>query len=54
MTLQDDETKTITHIQFTSWPDHGVPTCPSSFLEFHKMAQQMYQPDTGPTLVHCR
>ena len=50
---QEDQIKTITHIQFTSWPDHGVPKSPSSFLEFHKMAQQMYKPEVGPTLVHC-
>ena len=52
--LQVEEVKTLTHIQFTSWPDHGVPKSPSSFLEYHKMAQQMYQPEVGPTLVHCR
>lgn len=29
-----DETRTIQHMQYLAWPDHGVPSDPNLFLQF--------------------
>lgn len=29
-----DESRTIQHMQYLGWPDHGVPSDPSQFLTF--------------------
>jgi len=54
MTLTDlrgELTRTITHYQFTSWPDHGLPLSTTSFLELVRMVDK--QKKTGPIVVHC-
>ncbi|XP_044530857.1 receptor-type tyrosine-protein phosphatase V-like [Gracilinanus agilis] len=45
----------IQQLQFTAWPDHGVPEAPSSLVAFAELVQERVQASQGtaPTLVHC-
>lgn len=50
----DDSTKrNISHIQYVSWPDHGVPDDSSDFLYFIACVRQKRVGMTVPTVVHC-
>lgn len=46
--------RTVVHVQFTGWPDQGVPTRTRDLL---LMAARLFdygnQPDVGPAVVHC-
>lgn len=46
----------VKQLQFTTWPDHGVPETPSSLLAFVDLVQEQARAaqGTGPLLVHCR
>ena len=52
--LKGSEMRDLTQLQFTSWPDHGVPTSPAAFLDFVNKARNVYDRSRGPTVVHCR
>ncbi|XP_061760229.1 receptor-type tyrosine-protein phosphatase epsilon-like isoform X3 [Nerophis ophidion] len=45
----------ITHYQYPSWPDRGVPTDPSSLCSFTNHVRCLLQamPRLGPAVVHC-
>ena len=43
----------ITHLQFISWPDHGVPKAASEFLEFEAKVSILDADRSGPLVVHC-
>ncbi|OAF67545.1 hypothetical protein A3Q56_04729, partial [Intoshia linei] len=43
----------VTQLQYTSWPDHGVPVDPESFLNFLSFANELYHKDESIVLVHC-
>ncbi|XP_072504300.1 receptor-type tyrosine-protein phosphatase V-like isoform X3 [Notamacropus eugenii] len=49
------EERRILQLQFTTWPDHGVPEDPGSLIKFAKLVQERMKttPNTVPTLVHC-
>lgn len=54
--METDETRTILHFHYYSWPDIDVPEDPFSFLEFLMEVRNsgvMMQPDSGPAVVHC-
>ncbi|KAI5620859.1 tyrosine-protein phosphatase non-receptor type 3, partial [Silurus asotus] len=46
------EQRSITHLQYVAWPDHGVPEESSDFLDFVK-AMRSKRRDTEPLMVHC-
>ncbi|XP_064605560.1 receptor-type tyrosine-protein phosphatase kappa-like isoform X2 [Liolophura sinensis] len=48
-----EETRTIKHFHFTSWPDHGVPRHPLAVLLFRKKIVSASTLCSGPTVVHC-
>ena len=54
--LQTEETRTITHFQYTDWPDFGIPETPNDFLMFLQEVRDsgVLSPDVGPCVVHCR
>lgn len=66
MLLQTNESRRITHFQFTSWPDFGTPRSALAMLEFREEVRQ-YQstsvkemgdewtghPGGPPIVVHC-
>ncbi|KAM7158580.1 uncharacterized protein WM277_004026 isoform 2-T5 [Molossus nigricans] len=43
----------MTHIQFTSWPDHGVPEDPRLLLKLRRRINAFSNFFSGPVLVHC-
>ncbi|KAM8812628.1 receptor-type tyrosine-protein phosphatase C [Rhynchonycteris naso] len=43
----------VTHIQFTSWPDHGVPDDPHLLLKLRRRVNAFSNFFSGPILVHC-
>uniref|UniRef100_A0A7N6C2F5 Receptor-type tyrosine-protein phosphatase C n=1 Tax=Anabas testudineus TaxID=64144 RepID=A0A7N6C2F5_ANATE len=43
----------VTHIQFTSWPDHGVPGEPHLLLKLRRRVNAFKNFFSGPIVVHC-
>ncbi|XP_055966665.1 receptor-type tyrosine-protein phosphatase C isoform X2 [Sorex fumeus] len=43
----------VTHIQFTSWPDHGVPDDPHLLLKLRRRVNAFSNFFSGPIVVHC-
>lgn len=54
--LQADETQDVLHLNYTSWPDHGVPTVNAieSILQFVHIVRQQANRTKDPVIVHCR
>ncbi|XP_029017553.1 receptor-type tyrosine-protein phosphatase O isoform X2 [Betta splendens] len=50
-----DETQDILHLNYTSWPDHGVPTVNAieSILQFVLIVRQQANRTKDPIVVHC-
>ncbi|XP_035257894.1 receptor-type tyrosine-protein phosphatase O isoform X3 [Anguilla anguilla] len=50
-----DETQDVLHANYTSWPDHGVPTVNAieSILQFVQIVRQHASRTKGPIVVHC-
>ncbi|XP_051544364.1 receptor-type tyrosine-protein phosphatase O-like isoform X1 [Myxocyprinus asiaticus] len=50
-----DETQDVLHFNYTSWPDHGVPTVNAieSILQFVQIVRQQVNRTKGPIIVHC-
>ena len=46
--------RAVTHIQFTSWPDHGVPEDPHLLLKLRRRVNAFSNFFSGPIVVHCR
>ena len=42
----------VTHFQFLSWPDHGVPQFATALIGFIRRVRQHHK-DGPPLLVHC-
>ncbi|XP_041034047.1 receptor-type tyrosine-protein phosphatase H isoform X2 [Carcharodon carcharias] len=48
------EIRSISHFQFTAWPDHGVPDTTEKLIAFHKLIQHhLNMNQQGPTVIHC-
>ncbi|XP_036067450.1 receptor-type tyrosine-protein phosphatase C isoform X2 [Oryzias melastigma] len=43
----------VTHIQFISWPDHGVPGEPQLLLKLRRRVNAFKNFFSGPIVVHC-
>ncbi|XP_063796204.1 receptor-type tyrosine-protein phosphatase C isoform X2 [Pseudophryne corroboree] len=43
----------VTHIQFTIWPDHGVPDDPNLLLKLRRRVNALSNFFSGPIIVHC-
>ncbi|XP_029355496.1 receptor-type tyrosine-protein phosphatase C isoform X3 [Echeneis naucrates] len=43
----------VTHIQFMSWPDHGVPGEPQLLLKLRRRVNAFKNFFSGPIVVHC-
>ncbi|XP_055908700.1 tyrosine-protein phosphatase Lar isoform X6 [Eupeodes corollae] len=48
-----NDRREIKQLQFTAWPDHGVPDHPAPFLQFLRRCRSLTPPDSGPVVVHC-
>lgn len=49
---QRGEERSVTHLQYVAWPDHGVPDDPSDFLMFVNSVRERRSGEE-PLLVHC-
>ncbi|CDK13321.2 protein-tyrosine-phosphatase [Caenorhabditis elegans] len=49
----EPEVREIKHLQYTAWPDHGVPDHPTPFLIFLKRVKTLNPNDAGPIISHC-
>uniref|UniRef100_A0A095A2N3 Receptor-type tyrosine-protein phosphatase delta n=1 Tax=Schistosoma haematobium TaxID=6185 RepID=A0A095A2N3_SCHHA len=47
------ETREVRQLQFTAWPDHGVPNHPAPLLMFLRRVRAECPADSGPIIVHC-
>ena len=48
---RDGATRSITHIHYTNWPDHGVPESACEILHLYYKVKTLGK--SGPLLVHC-
>ncbi|ESO89817.1 hypothetical protein LOTGIDRAFT_218669 [Lottia gigantea] len=56
--LEDMETgdkREILHFHYTTWPDFGVPSSPTAFLNFLMSVRETgcLETDYGPAFIHC-
>ncbi|XP_075685177.1 tyrosine-protein phosphatase non-receptor type 4 isoform X2 [Rhinoderma darwinii] len=51
--LEKNESRPLTQIQYTAWPDHGVPDDSSDFLDFVYLVRQKRFNREEPVVVHC-
>ncbi|XP_069486537.1 tyrosine-protein phosphatase non-receptor type 13 isoform X2 [Ambystoma mexicanum] len=49
--VQTGHLRHISHLNFTSWPDHDTPTDPKQLLHFISYMRHIYK--CGPILTHC-
>ncbi|XP_063682515.1 tyrosine-protein phosphatase non-receptor type 21-like isoform X2 [Bolinopsis microptera] len=60
MDKETEQSLDVIHLQFTSWPDHGVPKTPKDLLDYlsevQSLTKEMKKPNMGedcPILIHC-
>nr|XP_018897637.1 PREDICTED: tyrosine-protein phosphatase non-receptor type 4 [Bemisia tabaci] len=51
--LQTEEERDISHMQYLSWPDHGVPGDVVRFLSFTAEVRALRAGMVEPAIVHC-
>ena len=50
---ENEISRHITQLQYTSWPDHDTPATSCEYLEFHTKVEMLKSKRTGPLVVHC-
>ncbi|KAK3566217.1 hypothetical protein QTP86_029348, partial [Hemibagrus guttatus] len=48
-----DETRTVSHFQYTAWPDHGIPDVADGILGMMESVHVKQGCHSAPLLVHC-
>ncbi|XP_078574737.1 receptor-type tyrosine-protein phosphatase S-like isoform X4 [Branchiostoma floridae x Branchiostoma japonicum] len=48
-----EESRTLLHFHFTTWPDFGVPKSPLGMMKFVRRVKAANPADSGPIVVHC-
>ncbi|KAG2459381.1 tyrosine-protein phosphatase non-receptor type 4 isoform X1 [Polypterus senegalus] len=51
--LEQNESRQLTQIQYVAWPDHGVPDDSSYFLDFVSLVRKKRAERDEPVIVHC-
>uniref|UniRef100_UPI00398F682C tyrosine-protein phosphatase non-receptor type 13 n=1 Tax=Pristiophorus japonicus TaxID=55135 RepID=UPI00398F682C len=49
--LQSGESRQVTHLNFTAWPDHGTPEKPELLVAF--LSYMRHIKCSGPIIAHC-
>ena len=44
----------VTQLQYTVWPEYGVPIEVTSLLNFHRKLKKQHTFSKRPILIHCR
>uniref|UniRef100_A0A914YSS9 Uncharacterized protein n=1 Tax=Panagrolaimus superbus TaxID=310955 RepID=A0A914YSS9_9BILA len=47
------EERRVTQMQYTAWPDHGVPDSPKHFIDFVAEVRRARNGSLDPIIVHC-
>ncbi|XP_065126399.2 tyrosine-protein phosphatase non-receptor type 18 [Paramisgurnus dabryanus] len=47
-----DETRKVSHFQYTTWPDHGIPDVPDGILGMMELVRKQGN-QTDPVVIHC-
>ncbi|ESO01101.1 hypothetical protein HELRODRAFT_112884 [Helobdella robusta] len=47
------ESRELFQLQFTSWPDYGVPSHPTLLLQYIRRVKSANELSPGPIVVHC-
>ncbi|XP_062868846.1 receptor-type tyrosine-protein phosphatase C [Trichomycterus rosablanca] len=50
---EKSQERQVTQIQFTSWPDHGVPSDPGLLLKLRRRVNSFKNVFSGPIVTHC-
>lgn len=55
---KSNQERTVSHLSFEAWPDHGVPSSPTGILKLLQVANQQRDQShvdgvTGPIVLHC-
>ncbi|XP_019631267.1 PREDICTED: tyrosine-protein phosphatase Lar-like isoform X1 [Branchiostoma belcheri] len=48
-----EESRTLLHFHFTTWPDFGVPKSPLGMMKFVRRVKAANPANSGPIVVHC-
>ncbi|KAJ6661741.1 hypothetical protein lerEdw1_013263 [Lerista edwardsae] len=48
---QTQEKRTVYHLQFITWPDHGTPKSSEHLVKYVRYMRKIHQ--TGPIIAHC-
>lgn len=51
--MKTNKSRTIRHMQYTSWPDHGVPDNPKQFLSFTERVRDERRKIPSPPTITC-
>ena len=53
--FQTRERREVSHYQYVTWPDFGVPSSPITFLNFLMAVREsgVLESDVGPAIIHC-
>ncbi|KAL0090435.1 protein-tyrosine phosphatase-like protein [Phycomyces blakesleeanus] len=51
--LETVKVRKVSHILYTAWPDHGVPTETGNIISLANFAESFQTPNAGPMVVHC-
>jgi len=51
--MDPDVEREIIHLQYTGWPDHGVPPSPQHFLQLMELVDNTMETKGGSIGVHC-
>lgn len=53
--LETRERREVSHYQYVTWPDFGVPSSPITFLNFLMAVREsgVLESDVGPAIIHC-
>lgn len=50
---EEYEERTVSHFQYTAWPDHGIPKDVKPVLEMIGLIRDSKTSETSPILIHC-
>jgi len=48
----ETETRTVWHLHYTEWPDHGIPQVATSFLKLIQLSDE-HNLSNAPIVAHC-
>ena len=54
LTQLGGKSRKVLHLQFTSWPDHGVPEYAGPSLTYLRRVKAETKAAKGPAIFHCR